>query len=87
MLALEQARAGYNKDLQYRRWASMHGGLYVPVSDKGIPNPYLKVEERDIISVKGRKYTLINPAYMTRQVHEIGLKPLVSKAMLQVLTR
>jgi len=30
------------------------------------------VEERDIETPSGRKLTLINPAYMTRQVHELG---------------
>lgn len=73
-LALEQAKASYSKDLLYRKWASMHGGVYVPITEKGQPNPYLDVKNRDIVTVNGKKYTLINPAYMTRQVHELGEK-------------
>jgi PAS domain S-box-containing protein len=38
------------------------------------PNPYLtEVEERDIRTPSGRALTLVNPAYMTRQVHELGM--------------
>ncbi|MDF1547781.1 MAG: PAS domain S-box protein, partial [Bacteroidales bacterium] len=73
-LVLEQARTSFNKDLLYRKWASMQGGVYVPITDSVKPNPYLEVEDREITSTKGKEYTLINPAYMTRQVHAIGNK-------------
>ncbi len=72
-LAVAEGKASYNKDLLYRRWASMHGGVYVPVTDTTPPNPYLShIPDRDITTEKGKKLTLINPAYMTRQVFEIG---------------
>lgn len=67
-----EARASFNKDLLYRRWAALHGGVYVPVSEDTLPNPYLKVPEREITTPSGRVLTLVNPAYMTRQVHELG---------------
>lgn len=71
--ALVEAHASFNKDLIYRRWAAMHGGVYVPITDKSQPNPYLKyIDNRDITTTDSVKLTLINPAYMTRQVHEIG---------------
>jgi len=67
-----QARSAFEKDLVYRRWAAMHGGVYVPVTEQTSPNPYLaSVDERDITTPSGRRLTLMNPAYMTRQVHEI----------------
>lgn len=72
-LAKIEALASFNKDLVYRRWASAHGGLYVPVTEHTPPNPYLShIPERDIITPSGKKLTLINPAYMTRQVHELA---------------
>ncbi len=72
-LALSEARGAYNKDLAYRTWASSYGGVYVPVSDLYPPNPFLAdIEERDITSPSGKKLTLLNPAYMTRQVHELS---------------
>jgi PAS domain S-box-containing protein len=67
------ARSAFEKDLVYRRWATSHGGVYVPVTNQTPSNPYLSnVEERDITTPSGRALTLINHAYMTRQVHEMG---------------
>jgi signal transduction histidine kinase len=68
-----EAIATHNKDIAYRRWAASHGGVYVPVSENTPPSPYLQhIPDRDITTTTGKKLTLINPAYMTRQVHEIG---------------
>jgi hypothetical protein len=41
------------------------------MSEHTPPNPYLDVPERDLTTPAGRALTLINPAYMTRQVHEL----------------
>ena len=70
--AKTQARAAFEKDVLYRRWNAMHGGVYVPVTETTPPNPQLKVPERDIETPGGRALTKVNPAYMTRQVHELG---------------
>lgn len=75
MLVKSQADESYKKDLVYRRWATIHGGVYVPITPKTPPNPYLShIPERDISTPSGKKLTLVNPAYMTRQVHELGEK-------------
>ena len=67
-----QASEAFEKDLVYRRWAAGHGGVYAPRTEQTPPNPYLAhVEERDIETPSGRALTLINPAYMTRQVHDL----------------
>lgn len=72
-LALNEARISYDKDILYRRWAAMHGGVYVPVTEKTPPNPDLShIPERDITTPSGKKLTLMNPAFMTRQVHELA---------------
>ena len=55
----------------YRAWAAFHGGVYVPISEYSQPNPYLDVENRDVF-IGGKEYTLMNPAYMFRQVYEFG---------------
>ena len=61
------------KDMVYRRWASSNGGVYVPVTEETLPNPYLShIKERDITTLSGKELTLVNPAYMIRQVHELG---------------
>ena len=70
--AASEARVSFNKDMAYRRWAAMHGGVYVPVTDQNPPNPYLDVENREIPGPDGKTLTLVNPAYITRQVQELG---------------
>ena len=65
------AEESYRKDILYRRWATLHGGVYAPATEQTPPNPYLAVPERDIVTPSGKALTLINPAYMTRQVHEL----------------
>jgi len=72
--ARADAESSYNKDLVYRRWVSLMGGVYVTPSETTPPNPYLKqVPERDVTTINGKDLTLVNPAYMTRQVHELSL--------------
>jgi len=67
------ARHSYAKYLTFRKWATGHGGVYAPVSPTNPPNDYLShVPERDLTTPSGRPLTLINPAYMLRQIHELA---------------
>lgn len=67
------ARAQFEKDIVYRRWNAGHGGVYVPVTERAQPNPWLAGQRyRDVETTTGQRLTLINPAYMTRQVHELS---------------
>lgn len=88
-LALKEARVHFHKDQAFRLWASSHGGVYVPEDERTPPNPYLAhLPERDIATPSGKKLTLMNPAYMLRQLqgdfeklyevsaHITSLKPL-----------
>jgi PAS domain S-box-containing protein len=71
-VAMAEAHTVIERDALYRRWGSAHGGVYVPVSRQSSPNKYLAhIPERDIITPSGKQLTLINPAYMTRQVNEL----------------
>ena len=74
VVARTSAEISYNKDLIYRRWVSKQGGVYVPVSEMTPANPYLKVPNRDITTPQGLSLTLVNPAYMTRQVNEMAME-------------
>lgn len=70
-LITNEARAHFEKDQAFRYWSSSHGGVYVPVSERTPPNPYLAhIPERDIVTPTGKKLTLMNPAYMLRQLME-----------------
>lgn len=64
------ARTSTDKDIAYRHWVAERGGVYAQVSDNLQPNPFLKHPERDLKTPSGRRLTLLNPAYMTRQVFE-----------------
>ncbi len=68
--ALSIARAGFEKDIAFRRWAAKHGGVYVPVTEETPPNPYLEIPEREIRTPSGQLLTRMNPAYMSRQLYE-----------------
>ena len=82
-VAREAARTAYEKDVAYRRWNAQHGGVYVPITEETPSNPYLQAVANGPIDVlafasngteddDGLALTLVNPAYMTRQVHEIS---------------
>jgi len=75
-IVLNVARTHLEKDTVFRHWGVGHGGVYVPVTDKTPPNPYLDpalVPEREIVTPSGRLLTLINPAYMIRQLYDLGV--------------
>ena len=69
MLAKKEAEIAYNKDVSFRIWAASHGGVYVPESERTPANPNLShIPERDIVTPSGRRLTLMNPAYVLRQM-------------------
>ena len=71
-LATIEARTVYEKDLIYHRWATLHDGVFVPITDETQPNPYLKnIEGANITTTSGDKLTLVNPEYMIRQVYNM----------------
>lgn len=72
-LAKREAYKAYEKDVMVRYWATIHGGVYVPSGTITPPNPDLEfLPERDIETPSGKKLTLMNPAYITRQLLEIS---------------
>lgn len=70
-IAYKQAEMFFQHIVTMREWNAQHGGVYVPITEKNQPNPYLKTPNRDISTPDGTKLTLINPAYMTRQLAEM----------------
>lgn len=71
-LALHEARAFFQEIVTTRMWNAEHGGVYVFVTETTQPNPYLDLPDRDLTTREGLKLTLINPAFMTRQIGEIA---------------
>ncbi len=69
---LDRGRSLYEVILLHRQWNSMHGGVYVPVTEKSRPNPYLLDPLRDLTCNAGLKLTKVNPAFMTREVGKLS---------------
>ena len=71
-IALERGRVLFGLIELTRDWNARHGSIYVPVSETTQPNPYLEHPQRDIESSDGRRLTMVNPAFMTRQIAELA---------------
>ncbi len=77
-LTAHEAEANFDWDHATRVWASSHGGVWVPIDERTPPNPYLtnmlkelgKEKEQNMVSPGGVKLTLMNPAYLFRQMVE-----------------
>jgi diguanylate cyclase (GGDEF)-like protein/PAS domain S-box-containing protein len=67
----EIAHSSFNKDQAYRLWATSHGGVYVQPTEKTPPSPWMAhLPNRDITTTEGTTLTLMNPAYMLREMME-----------------
>ena len=66
-----EARTSIEKDIAYRRWNALHGGVYVPITADAQPNPYLQVPNRDVTTTDGLELTLMNPVTFLAQPHFI----------------
>ncbi len=73
-LALRSARIFVVQMNNMSSWNAMHKGVYVPVTEETRPNPFLRDSKRDVSTRDGLQLTKINPAYMLRQISEIGQK-------------
>ena len=68
-LAEQEAIVSVKKDLVYRSWIASHGGVYVPITKRTPPNPYLiHIKNRDVNTTDGQQLTLMNPAYALSQM-------------------
>jgi len=72
-LVFQRAKFLHEQVILFRNWNISHGGIYVPVTEKVQPNPFLKDELRDVKTTQGLKLTKVNPAYMIRQIRELAL--------------
>ncbi len=93
-LAIAEARSNWSKDNAFRTWATRHGGLYVKPDARTPPNPYLShLPHRDVVTEQGMKLTLMNPAYMIRQMSQefdnvYGIKgKITSRTLLNPINR
>jgi len=78
-VATTQGREVFRLVEAMRVWNAEHGGIYVLQTERDPPNPYLSKEMRASATITGQPLTLLNPAYMTRQIsgvieREAGIK-------------
>jgi len=67
------ARALLERDLLYRQWSILHGGVYVPKSglmESSVSTADAADEERELRTSSGRVLTLLNPALVSRQIFQ-----------------
>ena len=70
-LTSQAARALLEKDLLYREWSILHGGVYVPKTGPAEASTSARDEEREVVTPSGQTLTLLNPALVSRQVFEL----------------
>ena len=73
-IAFQAADSFFDQVVISRAWNAHHGGVYVPVTEKTKPNPYLDVPNRELKIDEKLTLTKINPAFMARQISEIAEK-------------
>ena len=56
------------------QWNAEHGQVYVPVTEDMRPNPHLINSQHEIIKNFEDTLTLVNPAFMTRQIAKLAEK-------------
>jgi diguanylate cyclase (GGDEF)-like protein len=73
-IALQTARSVVNLIGITNEWNDRHGGVYVAVTEKIRPNPYVDELGRDIEVNDDLKLTKVNSHYMIRQLSEIAME-------------
>jgi len=69
-LALHTARTLFDHIVSTCRWNTLHGSVYVPVTNTTLPSPWLKEPLQEIKVNDSLTLTKINHACMTRQISE-----------------
>jgi hypothetical protein len=70
-LTEQAARALLEKDLLYREWSILHGGVYVPKFAPQDAGASAQGEEREVVTPSGQTLTLLNPIVVSRQVFNL----------------
>ncbi|MBF0627747.1 MAG: response regulator [Magnetococcales bacterium] len=65
------ARSFSEQLLATHLWNARQGGVYVPITAEMQPNPYLDHSDRELVTNRGVRLTLIPPTQMSRQIADI----------------
>jgi len=86
---LNEARAFFQEIVLTRDWIANHGGIYVKMREGVEVNPFLQTIPGLKVVIKdedGQKYTLKNPALVTREISELGQHERILKFHITSLT-
>ncbi|MDH3349480.1 MAG: ATP-binding protein [Desulfobulbaceae bacterium] len=71
-IASIEASTIYNRDHLYYQWATIHQGVFVPITSINQPSDYLSHLPNYVVkTTDGQMLTLVNPEYLIRQVYEL----------------
>ncbi len=64
-----EARTIFRHNIAYRKWSTMHGGIYTKISEKNKDNPHFLYDIDG--AQKEVSFAIIDPAQVTRQAYEV----------------
>jgi two-component sensor histidine kinase len=70
-ITFQTAQALLEKDLLYREWSILHGGVYIPPANDPAATADPDEKDREIVTLTGQRLTLLNPALVSRQVFKL----------------
>jgi len=70
-ITFQTAQALLEKDLLYREWSILHGGVYIPQANDPVAPLDPPEKDREIVTLTGQRLTLLNPALVSRQIFKL----------------
>jgi Protein of unknown function (DUF3365) len=70
-LTFQTAQALLEKDMLYREWSVLHGGVYVLKSASAEAGATARDKEQEIVTTSGQTLTPLDPAVVSRQILEL----------------
>ncbi len=68
-----QAGVAHEEEFAFRRWNTLHGGVYVLSGEKEPPDESLAdIPEREVVTTTGVRLSLVTFAGMSRQAHDLA---------------
>lgn len=64
-----EARTIFRHNIAYRKWSTMHGGIYTKISEKNKDNPHFLYDVGGV--QKEVSFAIIDPAQVTKQAYEV----------------
>jgi len=83
--ASSEARSNLDRDSAYRSWLVEQGGIYIRPTAKIPQDPYLVHPRKNVVTTDGVTLTLLNPAFVLREVQANQANPARSQSRVVAL--